>query len=142
MLIAQFDGACGPRNPGGHATWGAELWQDGKLLWSDSGYIGHGEGMTNNLAEYHGALAVLKQAVKYPGTITLRGDSMLVISQLGPDLRHSKKRMKAKAGAYLPVYREALSLIDQYRDRMLFEWVPRDDNKVCDQLSKRAAMRV
>ena len=136
MIEAVFDGCCEPRNPGGHAAWGALVRVDGEIVWRQSGYCGVGEGMSNNVAEYSGALAALTEAVKYPGIITLRGDSRLVIMQLGPDKKWGRK-WKVHGGAYVPYYEKAIALVNQHRQRMAFKWVSRDENSDCDELSKK-----
>lgn len=82
-----FDGVCEPRNPGGHAAWGALVKQDGQTIWSQGGYCGAGPQMSNNVAEYSGMIAVLERVKWLPGSLTIRGDSMLVIGQLTGEWR-------------------------------------------------------
>ena len=135
-IEAVFDGCCEPRNPGGHAAWGALVRVDGEIVWRQSGYCGHGPNMSNNVAEYSGALAALTEAVKYDGVILLRGDSRLVIMQLGPDHKWGN-RWKMHGGFYAPYWKQAKALVDQHRHRMMFKWVPREENSDCDELSKK-----
>jgi ribonuclease HI len=138
LIEAAFDGACEPMNPGGHASYGSIVRVNGQVVYSKSGYCGHGPKMSCNAAEYCGAIDSLTEAVRHKGNITLRGDSKLVIMQLGPDPKLGSKRWKAKGGLYLPYYKKAFALVNQYRGRIRFEWVPRKDNAVCDELSKKA----
>ena len=140
LIEAVFDGACEPTNPGGHASYGALVRVNGQVVYSNSGYVGYGSGMSNNVAEYCGAIDALTEAVKHKGTITLIGDSRLVMMQLGPDLTCGKRRWKAKSGLYLPYYKKAIALVNQHRGRIRFQWVPREDNTDCDELSKKALL--
>ena len=138
-IEAVFDGCCEPRNPGGHAAFGSLVRVNGEVVYRNSGYVGHGRQMSNNVAEYAGALDALAHAVQHDGIITLRGDSKLVIMQLGPDRTqpHGDRRWACHGGFYEPYYREALALVNEHRDRMRFKWVPRDENSDCDELSKQ-----
>lgn len=130
MIEAMFDGCCEPRNPGGHAAWGALVKVDGKIVWQDGGYCGVGPAMSNNVAEYSGALAALTEAVKHPGVILLRGDSKLVIMQL-------QGKWKVNGGLYHPFYLKARDVYDREKGRIKLQWVPRDQNEECDVLSKQ-----
>jgi len=58
-LLAKFGGCCEPRNPGGHAAYGAVMTAAGQTLWKASAYVGSGPRMSNNVAEYCGLAAVL-----------------------------------------------------------------------------------
>jgi len=133
MIEAWFDGACEPVNPGGHAACGALVKVDGRTLLQKGIYIGHGPGLSNNVAEYAGCLQVLKYISQLPGNAVIRGDSKLVIMQL------SRKR-KSHGGLYRPLYFQALQLADKMRHRLTFEWIPREENAECDRLSKRVLL--
>jgi ribonuclease HI len=131
-----FDGCCEPRNPGGHAAWGAILFRGRDKLWESGGYCGVGPKMSNNVAEYSGVLALLKEVIKHNSLhepVILRGDSKLVVYQLIGEWR-------VRGGLYIPYYREAAALAKQLRkitkNRLDFRWVPRDENAICDVLSK------
>src|SRR5574341_828680 len=67
-IEAYFDGVCEPRNPGGHAAYGALIKVHGQVFWQEGKYIGVGPHMTNNIAEYSGAIAVLEALQRIPGT--------------------------------------------------------------------------
>ena len=133
LIEGIFDGCCEPRNPGGHAAWGAVVKVDGQLVWESSGYCGVGPTMSNNVAEYSGVLAVLNFVNGIHGSLLIRGDSKLVIEQLSG-------RWKIHGGLYVPFYRQAKTLVDQQRTfrkgNLAFKWVPRDENSDCDYLSK------
>ncbi len=81
---AWFDGACGPVNPGGTATYGIMIKdQDGTILVWEHGLVGKGSTMSNNVAEYAGVLHILKYlSSRPPGRVTIYGDSNLVINHL------------------------------------------------------------
>jgi len=128
-IEAWFDGACEPRNPGGHASWGALVKVDGVEVYAEGGYVGVGDKMSNNVAEYRGFIAALTEAVKYVGNIHIYGDSKLVIMQV-------QRKWKAKGGLYFPHYQEALYLYMINKPRVKMSWIPRAQNSACDALSK------
>ena len=104
--LAWFDGACGPVNPGGTATFGVVVRNgNGTALLKEHGLVGNGSGMSNNVAEYAGVLQVLKYlAPRLPGRVTIHGDSNLVINQLNGKWRIRK-------GLYLSIAMEAKELL-------------------------------
>jgi hypothetical protein len=63
-FAAYFDGACGPHNPGGTASFGAVIFENGEPVWKCSEiYVpeqGHERDTSNNIAEYAGFNAVLE----------------------------------------------------------------------------------
>jgi ribonuclease HI len=133
---AWFDGACGPINPGGTATYGVMIKdQDGTILVWEHGYVGQGSAMSNNVAEYAGVLQVLKYlSCRPPGRVTIHGDSNLVINQLT-----GKWRMRK--GLYLSTAKEAKALLAHLHGlgwEINLCWIPRAQNKECDALSKKA----
>lgn len=139
-VLAWFDGCCEPTNPGGHAAWGAVVRVNGVDVYRDGGYCGGGPGMSNNVAEYSGFLAALTEALKYPGKILIRGDSRLVICQLSHDAARALGYMtywKVNGGAYMPFYEKAQPLYEANEKRVTLRWIPRDQNDICDVLSKK-----
>lgn len=129
MLEAYFDGVCEPVNPGGHAAYGAVLLRDGQKVWEDAGYCGSGPNMSNNVAEYSGVASVLERLQSEHELCLIRGDSKLVIMQL-------RREWKVNGGLYMPFYQRAKALYEPICERVAFEWVPRDQNAICDVLSK------
>jgi ribonuclease HI len=132
-LTAWFDGACEPQNPGGHGTYGIVIAasDDGAILVTDRGYIGHGEGITNNVAEYTALIEALDYVHEHApaAQVTVHGDSQLVIRQLTGEYRVKSERLQS-------LWREATQLA---RDlNITFEWVPREQNEHADGLSRRA----
>jgi len=136
MLIeCWFDGACEPVNPHGHASYGALVRSGMRTLFSESGYVGFGEGMSNNVAEYAGIIAVMKfLAGANVRQAIIFGDSKLVVKQMNG-------RWRAKRGAYLPFYKEAIKLRAQLPE-VAIRWIPRERNGEADALSRQAIREV
>lgn len=134
LIEGWFDGCCEPRNPGGHGSWGALLKKNGRVIWKSQGYCGFGPTISNNVAEYSGFIALLQEAQNQFGDLIIRGDSKLVVCQIGGS-------WKIHGGLYVPFYWEAKALW-KYQElfrkgcRLTIEWIPRDDNSECDVLSK------
>ena len=128
MIEAWFDGAC--NNVGDKRSgYGALVKSDGMTIFRDYGFIGLGKDFSNNVAEYAGAIAVLRFFLKAGiQSATVYGDSDLVCSQLSGT-------MKVKKGRYLPYYHEAKDLARQLPD-IKFVWIPRAANDEADELSQ------
>lgn len=126
-----FDGACEPRNPGGHGTYGIVIEDDeGTTLATDRGYIGEGNGVTNNVAEYTGLIEALEYVHdrNTDAHVTVHGDSQLAIRQMTGQYRVRSDRLR-------PLWQKAQTLA---RDLdVSFEWVPREQNEHADSLSRR-----
>ena len=127
-------------NPGGHAAWGALVKVGEQQVYAEGGYVGGGKGQSNNTAEYQGFVSVLTEALKYPGKILIRGDSRLVICHLSAeaarDLGYGGK-WKVNGGFYMPYHLKAKELYEANKSRVDLMWISRDDNSVCDWLSKK-----
>ena len=137
-----FDGSCTP-NPGGIATYSYVLEKDeGKIgtdvVFSDAKILGEGEGMTCNLAEYKG----LHEGLRYisnnfeklkPTKITVRGDSQLVINQ-------SSGKWKVNADNLKTPSADTFSIVHILSEKcqVVFEWIPREQNKLADKLTQKA----
>ncbi len=128
-VILNFDGSIWPKNPGGHAGWGFALSLPDKPLIRRCGYIGFGDHMTNNVAEYYGLIQgmakALSQGVRY---LTVRGDSQLVI-------RHMSGEYQCRAELLIPLYKAANELSRRFT-KVVFEWDRREQNCDADDLSK------
>lgn len=126
-----FDGACEPVNPGGHGTYGIVIEQDEQIVHEERGYIGEGEGITNNVAEYEALIAGLEHIrAEYSGaSVTVHGDSQLVIRQLTGEYAVRSPRLR-------PLWQDARRLANQLD--VEFEWVPREQNEPADALSRVA----
>jgi ribonuclease HI len=127
-----FDGACGPVNPGGIATFGWRfVGPDGQLLASEQGEVCRGPGATNNVAEWHALWRALQflAARGWQGQLRIYGDSRLVINQLTGRWRCHKGHLRR--------YRDAcLNLLRRMDWRA--SWIPREQNEEADELSKQA----
>jgi ribonuclease HI len=130
MIEAWFDGCCEPRNPGGHAAWGGVVHVNGESVFRAGGYCGGGPQMSNNVAEYSAFCAVAEECLKHPGVVIIRGDSKLVVMQL-------QGKWKVNGGLYKPFYDRAKVLWGQLRNRSKLIWIPREENDICDVLSKQ-----
>jgi ribonuclease HI len=130
MIEAWFDGVAEPVNPGGHGAWGGVVRVDGVTVFEKGGYIGHGKHISNNVSEYSAFIAVATEILKHPGVAIIRGDSKLVINQINGT-------WNVNGGLYLPFYEKARTLWAKLKHRAQLTWVPRDENDVCDYLSKK-----
>lgn len=130
ILRAWFDGACTP-NPGGHAGAGAVVRRHDQVILSKAVYLGHGEHLTHEIAEYAGLLIVLRfvlaEGIQWA---TVYGDSRMVIQQLNGELKPGRS-------SYLSYYQEARELMARLPDVRLV-WISRGQNTEADQLSKQA----
>lgn len=143
MIKVYFDGACGPRNPNGVASWGFQIQHDQRRI-IGLGVIGEGEGMTNNVAEYTAlieAFVWLREHVPNleQEIIDVYGDSNLVIQMITKRWGHDKK------GNYAPhIDKPHLKVLLDTAQNLVqgliteFAWIPREQNELCDELSKRA----
>lgn len=135
MIEAWFDGACEPRNPGGHGAFGAFILKDEKeILLQESRYLGFGPGMSNNVAEYSGFICIMEYLMEnncQHETVLIRGDSNLVVQQVAG-------RWKIKQGIYVPYAIKARSLYLRFPGHIAVKWIPREQNDKCDRLSKNA----
>jgi ribonuclease HI len=136
-ILAWFDGACEPVNPGGTASFGVMVKDDdGTVLLKEHGLVGKGSRMSNNVAEYAGVLHILKYlSSRPPGQVTIHGDSNLVINQLNG-------KWRVRKGLYLSVAIETRELLAYLRGlgwQINFCWIPREQNEECDALSKKIA---
>ena len=135
VIEVWYDGACEPRNPGGTASYGVIIKDGNKVLFEESKIVGSGEKMSNNVAEYSGAISGLKWLlengfVKRP--ILVRGDNKMSVEQMAGNWK-----VKTWDGLYVPFWREAIGLVKRFK-RIEFRWIPREQNGEADEISKRA----
>lgn len=128
MITIYFDGLCRPENPGGVATYGYLIYQDGKRVKSGYGVVGSGAGMTNNVAEYSALKHAVEWVTRHSGDdeITIKGDSRLVINQMNGT-------WQVKSGTSKKYVPEIRSLLAGRKTR--FIWIPREQNAEADRLS-------
>jgi ribonuclease HI len=134
-ILAWFDRACAPVNPGGTASFGVIIkGEDGTVLLREHGVLGKGKAMSNNVAEYAGVRHVLRYlASRSSGRATIHGDSNLVINQLNG-------KWRVRKGLYLSIAIETKELLVYLRGlgwQISFCWIPREQNEECDALSKK-----
>lgn len=134
-IIVNFDGACGPQNPGGKCGGGAVVRVDkDKKLLVDRYMPADGEVTTNNMAEYHGLLLAMKHLIDndlHREKILFLGDSLMVIRQMRGEYGISYDKPYSKKA------REAQALIKQF-PYVSFQHVRRELNQEADDLSKLA----
>lgn len=141
LIEAYFDACCEPVNPGGHGAWGILVKVDGVTVRMNNGYVGQGDSISNNVCEYSGFIAVVDWILNANllGITIIRGDSKLVIFQLSG-------KWKVKGGLYIPFYEKAKYLLSILQERtennVSLEWIPRDKNFECDELSKNVLRRM
>lgn len=81
---------------------------------------------TNNVAEYTGLLAGLREARDLGATeVDVRADSQLMVRQL-------LGRYQVRSEGLIPLYREAMSLLSGFEKRRISH-VPRERNRAADR---------
>jgi len=133
-IVVYVDGLCEPVNPGGTATYGYVVRNDaGRDIARKSGVVGKGTGMSNNVAEYAALCEALRYLIREKMTllpVEIRSDSRLLVNQM-------KGEWKFHKGLYAQEYKEAKGLTSQF-ERVKFRWIPREENKEADALSREA----
>lgn len=134
-MILMFDGLCEPYNPGGIATYGFVVYQDGVKLHEEGGFVGAGilgDDVSNNVAEYTALIKGMEYIIKmgYNGPLTVRGDSQLVIRQMRGEYAVRARRL-------IKLHEKARELAQKF-ESVIFEWVPREENAEADKLCRIA----
>lgn len=139
LWTLHFDGSCGPTSGGGTAAYGFALEKEGQIIENRSGIIGTGPKMTNNLAEFvalaEGLTAFYRNTLHIPKCmLNVYGDSRLVINIM------SKKWRADREKRYFTGYELADTILSDIRKNsshlVSFDWIPREQNTICDELSK------
>ena len=88
--------------------------------------------MTSNFAEYTALAEALKKLreLRIEGDVLVRSDSKLLVG-------HMSEGWKVKGGMYLDKLREAQDLVKEFGS-IRFEWIPREQNKEADLLTRIA----
>jgi len=140
MVEIYFDGACEPFNPGGTASFGYLIKKEGKIISQGSGIIGSGEGMTNNVGEYHGLIEGIKAllSLNLKEKIVIHGDSDMVCRVVSKEWGWNKKKTEWLPHKSSPHLKELLGNVSKLLEGLDYkiEWVPRDKNQEADNLSK------
>ena len=136
LVEVHFDGACQPPRGGGVATYGFTIEGEG-LEHEESGLAAQpwSERATNNVAEYTAAIRALEHlyARGFRGQVLLMGDSELVIRQMQGEY--------AVRAEHLRAYHERLQQLAREFVEVRYVWVPREENRRADELSKAALVR-
>jgi len=129
-IIINTDGLCEP-NPSGWATWGWSATSQTEVeIASDYGCIGHGDDMSNNVAEYRAVLeALLTAKAKGWLGVLVRTDSNLVVQQVNQVWGCNAKHL-------IPMCDEAVKLLREIGGKI--EWTPRERNQRADELTRIA----
>ncbi len=128
IIKLYFDGACEPINPGGHGTYGFVVKEGDEIVKKGSGYLGKGDDMTNNVAEY----TAMIEGVKYikdnygENEIQVYGDSQLVIRQMIGRYAVRSERIR-------PLWKEARDIAKELD--ISYQWIPREQNEDADALT-------
>ena len=134
-----FDGSCWP-NPGGIGGAGFILRHGFELVEQGHFQINKEPNpkLSNNVAEYYGLEAGLKSFRRnYDGAtscvVNVFGDSQLVIKQMNKVYKINDGKLyteKAKQVRHLVIELRSLGV------KLNFQWIPREQNQECDDLSK------
>ena len=141
MIEIYFDGACEPINPGGTASYGYLIKNNGQTIKKESKIIGKGAGMTNNLAEYHGLVSALKtlKTLRLSDSLTIYTDSKLVFNMVAKNWGWNKNKTVWHPHKEHPHLKkllfEALALLENFKYQI--KWIPREQNQQADDLSKK-----
>ncbi|MCI4358486.1 MAG: ribonuclease HI family protein [Thermoplasmata archaeon] len=137
LVTVHFDGACQPPRSGGTAAYGFTISGEG-LDREESGLAvpPGSERATNNVAEYTAAIRALEYLRDrgYDGAVLLVGDSQLVVRQMEGEYEVRAEHLRA--------YHQRLAALSKEFEEVRFLWVPRDENRRADELSKEAIERV
>lgn len=129
-LVMRFDGAS-KGNPGVSGA-GAVIYKNDAELWS--GYTFVGEKETNNVAEYHGLILGLTNAIELNiKNLIVEGDSQLVIKQMNGDYKVNSENLKK-------LYMAAKQLEKSF-DKIIYNHIYREKNGKADQLSNLAIQK-
>lgn len=114
-------------NPGPGAA-GFVVFKNGKKFHEGSKYLGR---TTNNIAEYMAVIIALEWFIKSKAKVVQRIhfyiDSELVVKQLNGIYKIKSANLK-------PLALEARDLQNKIDAKIIYEHVPRDKNKIADQL--------
>lgn len=127
-VVVEADG--GARGNPGPAGWGTVVRDaaTGRVLRERAEPIGTA---TNNVAEYSGLIAGLREAADLGATeVEVRMDSKLVIEQMSG-------RWKIRHPGLRPLAAQAAELAGRF-ERVTWRWVPRERNRDADRLANQA----
>lgn len=126
------DGCCIPTNPGGHMGYGYVVYANDEEVYTESGFTKAHESNSNNLSEYmalEGAMSWLRKQFLTGNKVLIRSDSQLMVKQM-------IGLWQIKNGAYADKAKELRNGLEDFTE-LEFEWIPREQNKYADQLSRQ-----
>ncbi|MED4532122.1 reverse transcriptase-like protein [Metabacillus fastidiosus] len=89
--------------------------------------------MSNHEAEYYALIKGMEICIKKGyKTVSFRTDSQLV--------ENAMEKQFVKNPAYAPLLEKAISLSEQF-DLFFIKWIPSKENKVADELARKAIIR-
>ena len=129
-VVIHCDG--GSRGNPGPAGFGfVILDSDRRVLHKGKGFVGH---VTNNVAEYRGAIAGLTRAAEMGAkSVTLKSDSELMVHQING-------RYRVKKPDLIPLHAEVKKLLGGFETWRAMH-VPREENSIADGLANEAMDR-
>lgn len=142
MYTINVDASIGPKNPGGYAFWGIIVKEDGKEIHKETGYIGHGEGMTINYAEYQAVIEALRwidnsthfnrlvNSDYHSKSFRIYSDSSLIVNQINGKWKCKNPELQNQ----LEEVRVLIYQIEDIHDPLKFIWIPREKNTEADEL--------
>jgi len=134
VIKAYFDGACEPNRDGGIMAYGGVIYRHEEIIHEISHLYKRQDNIaSNNIAEYCGAIAVLRYLLHHhldDQETYIFGDSKLVIHQLAGDWQINN-------GKYTAYASHALMLLNKFRQPPYFEWIPKERNTEADLLSRK-----
>src|SRR3990167_1876582 len=131
LITAWFDGSI-TKNPGGRASYGIIIKEDGKEIFQETQVVGEGDKMSCNVAEYAGLFAILDFILcnnLKNENITIIGDSQIVINTM------NDWRKPFSKGFCLEISSACKSLNRKIQN-INYKWVRREFNAECDAISK------
>ena len=131
-VIVYVDGLAEPQNPG-TGTYGFLVYDGPRKLAEGSGLAGYD--VTSNFAEYTALAEALKKlkALRIEGDVLIRSDSKLLVG-------HLSEGWKVKGGLYVEKLKEVWDRLRVFGS-VRFEWVPREQNREADLLTRIAYER-
>ena len=135
-IVVYVDGACEPINPRGIATFGfVIIGGSGSNMKRDCDVV-EGEEASNNVAEYTALIAALRWLldngmVDVP--VVVKSDSQLLANQMNGFY-------EVRAPRLIEVHRQATDIALQF-EGLKIVWIPREENRIADALSKDAYRR-
>lgn len=136
IVYVYCDASIVPCNPGGHGVAGFVIKDNDNIVISKGVHdFGQYHELTNNAMEYAAVAAALQYLIKLDMTdqeLIVRTDSQLVVRQLNGDYGCSVKMAKIRSLVlrYVP-----------YFPKVTFEWIPREQNREADAISRSLYFR-